>query len=365
MSKTSRKPSRRNSNSSDQIDSSLENCHLEHDNDENNGINYSPCKKRPRLEFRCTYPDCSKILSSNRNLQQHIRKLHSGLQIAVNEQNPNNDESTSAISTLNTNDDNSSVSESLYDSENPITSSRTSSCSTINSLSNLTPSHSPTEHILCSTYQLSPQPMHVLPPVPLKTQIFPCNITTCSHEYTSKSELQDHMSRNHPETLPKFKCHYSGCNKIFKVKYGLVKHLASHSETRVTYSCPFKDCDKIFTTREGLNYHKKTLHTSARILYPCTVPDCGKILQTKQSLEYHIQSIHSETPPAFTCPFPNCDKVFSLAHSLTRHIWTHEDTRPTFVCSNCEKVFNQSSALLRHQKKHHHPVMSPASEFGF
>eukprot|EP00357_Protocruzia_adherens_P034316 CAMPEP_0115012040 /NCGR_PEP_ID=MMETSP0216-20121206/24453_1 /TAXON_ID=223996 /ORGANISM="Protocruzia adherens, Strain Boccale" /LENGTH=316 /DNA_ID=CAMNT_0002380927 /DNA_START=197 /DNA_END=1147 /DNA_ORIENTATION=- len=83
------------------------------------------------------------------------------------------------------------------------------------------------------------------------------------------------------------KCEKPGCDKMFKSKYTLRRHMATHVDIK-RFVCQF--CDKRFALKQYLKEH----------LY-----------------------IHTGESP-YTCPFPDCGRSFKQAGKLSMHKKLHE-----------------------------------------
>ena len=75
-------------------------------------------------------------------------------------------------------------------------------------------------------------------------------------------------------------------------------------------------------------------------MFSCNYPDCDKSYKNKTHLFRHIRIIHEKTEtypkrkPVF-CPFKNCGKSFLRKEQLENHIKkVHEKNDDSFVCDS-------------------------------
>ena len=141
-------------------------------------------------------------------------------------------------------------------------------------------------------------------------------------------------------------CTFPECDKIYKTKGHLLKHIKSEHES-VTYSCT--KCYKTYKDQSGLSYHIKSQHED--ITYLCT--ECNKTFTRKNGLRYHTKSQHEGI--TFSCTF--CDKTFNDKSNLSRHIKSkHEGV--TYSCTECNKTFSTKGNLSQHIKSQHEGITS-------
>lgn len=124
-----------------------------------------------------------------------------------------------------------------------------------------------------------------------------------------------------------FKC--SQCQKTFKRKNGLIKHMEVHSGLNL-YRC--QECNKYFTQFEFLLKHMQNVH--------------------KKEKPYHESVIKKKQ---FQCYF--CEKAFDLVSALMRHEALHKGEEP-FKCNKCQLSFPQKSDWSEHMRTNHIPGIS-------
>jgi hypothetical protein len=87
-------------------------------------------------------------------------------------------------------------------------------------------------------------------------RVFTCNISTCQRVYKSKCRLEKHVASHFYENV--FKCSYGNCTKIYKSKENLILHIKNKHLGFKPYICSF--CVKRFSHRNGRIYHEKKMH---------------------------------------------------------------------------------------------------------
>ena len=102
-------------------------------------------------------------------------------------------------------------------------------------------------------------------------------------------------------------------------------------------------CNKTFKKKSLISKHIKR-HSGSR-QYPCNV--CNKTFKQKSNLIRH-EKIHSGSRP-FSCSV--CNKSFTQKSHLIEHEKIHSGSRP-FSCNVCNKSFTQKSTLIRHEIIH-------------
>jgi hypothetical protein len=78
----------------------------------------------------------------------------------------------------------------------------------------------------------------------------------------STNEIVNHSNRIN---TPKFFCKYPDCNKEYRSKYNLRKHIRSHIGV-LLYHFYFEGCDKTYKIKENLELHKKNFHLEEKPL---------------------------------------------------------------------------------------------------
>jgi len=109
-------------------------------------------------------------------------------------------------------------------------------------------------------------------------------------------------------------CKIPECNKVFRYKSEIYRHVATHSAQR-PYICNFESCKKTFKRNDALENHMRT-HTKESP-FICEHEECGLTFTTKASLRYHLLKHKDEK--TFKCTFPGCTKAFITSFQLKQH----------------------------------------------
>jgi len=120
-------------------------------------------------------------------------------------------------------------------------------------------------------------------------------------------EKFDKLFDKSDKEIGNFKCQKIGCDKSFKTKLDLKRHLLAHLKIR-TYECEF--CGKRFISRRYLDDHYN-LHTGERP-YPCPHTNCRRRFRTAARLDGHIAKMHSPNQASYI--FPNLRDQGSVIH---------------------------------------------------
>lgn len=201
-------------------------------------------------------------------------------------------------------------------------------------------------------------------------------IASCPHcvdglMFSSKSALKTHIDLIHgaAKWLP---CIY--CKESFPHKPALTSHISSyHKDREGEKAYPCEECDRVFNRPSSLSYHKDAAHTLAR--FPCSVPDCNKEFKMRNLLTRHMLTHNSERPhqcvecyASFKTPSNlkahqskhsgevkyfchECGQPFKHKTSLNQHMRWHTGERP-FKCDFCGKSFGQNGNLQEHLRIH-------------
>jgi KRAB domain-containing zinc finger protein len=140
-----------------------------------------------------------------------------------------------------------------------------------------------------------------------------------------------------------FECPEEGCNKQFKRKSSLRKHLYFH-KGKFKYSC--KDCSETFVDRVKYEIHVASKHKKIERVFEC--PECKKTFSSSDYLRKH-QITHKDE---FKYACKTCDQKFKWLTSLQSHVLIHTQNKATLQCTECLKCFFNARTLDRHKKIH-------------
>eukprot|EP01084_Bolivina_argentea_P166020 288337_1 len=156
----------------------------------------------------------------------------------------------------------------------------------------------------------------------------------CNYETKNKGHLTDHI-RVHSKEKP-FACNQ--CNKRFKQKGYLKTHIRIHTKEK-PFECNY--CNKRFRSKTNLNTHIR-VHTNERP-YKCKF--CDSAFKTSTDLRNHTR-IHTGERP-YECSY--CNKKFKTNSDCKAHIRIHTGEKP-FKCDKCNKTFTHSASCRKHIK---------------
>lgn len=79
-----------------------------------------------------------------------------------------------------------------------------------------------------------------------------CGFQGCNEAFLKLSELQNHMSKQHPKT---YKC--DQCPWEFKTPWRLKDHMRTHSDLEKLYVCEVDGCGKAYSSVRSFDWHVK------------------------------------------------------------------------------------------------------------
>lgn len=159
-----------------------------------------------------------------------------------------------------------------------------------------------------------------------------------AHYFPPKSERS---SRSHALFRPTYKHVCSKCDKSFKTRQKLFRHVWIH-RTR-EFRC--EHCETPFPTIAKLNDHRRKFHKPDT---PFVCNQCGKGYASKQGMTDHLRS-HSGWVSDLVCSY--CNKSFSSRQGYTIHLRIHTGERP-YKCGYCTKSFRDGGTLRKHEYTH-------------
>ena len=108
--------------------------------------------------------------------------------------------------------------------------------------------------------------------------------------------------------------------------------------------CEF--CEKVFKRRDHLTKHVKSVHVTERN-FECGF--CAKKYTSETTLKQHVHNSHSQKLQQ--CQF--CDKAFARKDHLAKHVQGVHVKERKYVCEHCGKSYTSQGALLQHVGKAH------------
>lgn len=142
-----------------------------------------------------------------------------------------------------------------------------------------------------------------------------------------------------------FDCPESGCDKKFKRKSSLRKHLYFH-KGKFKYSCKFKECDENFVDLVKYEVHLASKHQRIERIFNCQL--CTKTFTSSDYLKRH-QTTHKNE---FKYSCKTCNQKFKWLTSLQTHTQIHTQNKTMMQCQDCQKTFFNQRTLDRHVKIH-------------
>lgn len=144
------------------------------------------------------------------------------------------------------------------------------------------------------------------------------------------------------ESVKEFKCITNGCNKSFRTRPALTRHLSSICGRPPRNKCPY--CNFVSRFSRAMNGHISKNHPDPAI-------ERGEFL-----------GILVDPSGLFVCPNkPACNKVFETNTSLTQHIRYCLNPDKRFKCGYCGHESKRRGDIKRHIQ-FVHPAM-PATVY--
>ena len=168
----------------------------------------------------------------------------------------------------------------------------------------------------------------------------------CDRVCLTQYQLQTHKRGHNIKNFESHSC--DQCDRVFKVKDKLLKHLELHKTGALDVKFPCSTCNKVFKRSLDLKRHEKS-HSGIKS-YCCET--CGAKFVDGTRLKQH-KLIHIDVKQ-FKCP--QCLQCFRLNSHLKSHIASfHPETEgstKTLSCKFCNKVFAFEYKLRKHLKWH-------------
>jgi len=141
----------------------------------------------------------------------------------------------------------------------------------------------------------------------------PSNLSTASASLSD--DASEHYQVINEGKLKKFICGFQGCQKTFRFKSEIERHLSAHSGLR-PHECTYPGCKKSFKRIDALDDHVRSQHTGEAPLI-CPYNDCGQRFSTTAKLRYH-SALHEDQKP-YKCSVDGCDRGFVTLSQLRQH----------------------------------------------
>lgn len=186
-----------------------------------------------------------------------------------------------------------------------------------------------------------------------KAKPFACTQPNCEKVLSSKRNLQKHLAYKHDVDIVWFCCNDdSGCEKRFKSKGDLTKHMLTHSEQERTFAC--EQCSKSFHHKHVLKRHMADMHGVDVVWHPCIEEGCGKRFKQAGQLINHRLYKHDIGVEWIHCTQEGCSSKFKRNNELTAHLAHRHNIGVTYhMCDVCSSKFKSKGNLQRHMSDMH------------
>ncbi|XP_023941003.1 zinc finger protein 569 [Bicyclus anynana] len=187
----------------------------------------------------------------------------------------------------------------------------------------------------------------------------------CGHRYVTEQRLRGHLLDAHG--IHCLRCLVPDCSKTFSTPKELVLHQYVHT----SYQNWCRQCGLMFTSLAACERH---LDVHRRTIYSCPVCNrdyrekhvlvkhimqhfentvhicklCGKVFNHKRRFTDHL--LTHNTKEAYTCTY--CGKGFTNLHRLQQHLNTHTGSKP-YKCTICNKTFASYPNCVKHKNRMH------------
>ncbi|CAG2110921.1 unnamed protein product, partial [Medioppia subpectinata] len=228
----------------------------------------------------------------------------------------------------------------------------------------------------------------------------------CQRGFKGEAHLRQHVI--HAHTKPDVRCDYADCDKRFRTQNSMRRHCGhshkghkrrkSSTTTTVTHVCPHEGCDRRYKIKQQLDRHL-VAHQTVRP-FACDFEGCTKSYESANGLRRHqlihfsngsaeqredyqykrlkeMRKLSSKTSETFRCDREGCEYRTNVYTNLTAHRMTHynaateakrvlrrdlkrrcyDSATNTYVCHHigCQKVFKLLDQLRGHVIVTHSP----------
>jgi hypothetical protein len=147
---------------------------------------------------------------------------------------------------------------------------------------------------------------------------------------------------NNCQNVTQFKCKFPKCKTSFKTRFALNQHLKklNHSDVKRTpnedktvsktkfnqtlnrFKCKLSNCDRSFQSKVQLNQHLKSFNHTKERPFKCDYPNCERSFARTTGLSLHTHRKHGLKP--FKCPVFECQLRFETRFARKNHFSTHQ-----------------------------------------
>ncbi|RZF34763.1 hypothetical protein LSTR_LSTR007815 [Laodelphax striatellus] len=176
----------------------------------------------------------------------------------------------------------------------------------------------------------------------------------CKKGFFTRSRYDLHVMKDHDpqkEVPPRrkgriFQCNH--CNKIFKNKVDITRHVSIHLKRKSPHVCSV--CGKEYVFPVALKNHVLTHNPD----YKIECPVCLLTFSKRKELKTH--KCHSNTPDTAMFKCKTCNLEFSSLKYLKIHEDLDHGIGAPYTCDYCTRTFLSNDALLAHMNESHFEV---------
>lgn len=168
----------------------------------------------------------------------------------------------------------------------------------------------------------------------------------CERIFKDRASLQKHIENHHST----YTCHL--CNETVVSKLGIMTHNRVKHMDHPDLTCDISSCKKLFRTKEDLESHRKDhkFHNN-----PNVCDFCGDTVENKLKLKMHVLSLHRNEigVSCGVCLIPMKDPKDLKKHVETEHCSVLSNPN---TCQVCGKQYASKWKAFDHTKKCHGKV---------
>ena len=174
----------------------------------------------------------------------------------------------------------------------------------------------------------------------------------CRKHFSQKCALKRHLENSCNEITKKCK----SCKKLFRLnetvmlREKLDKCFECHKNAENSLNIkkkpfPCKNCNKSYKNKRDLNRHLLS-HSDAR---PHECKLCEKSFKLGHHLKNHLATHSNEKTYTYKCE--KCERYFAKEVYLRNHVMTHTGEKP-YQCTYCKRSFTWEKSLKNHLLTH-------------